>query len=92
MLTGGWTLAPMQACDLPQNVATGFTQVFGNLEGADYTPVLYCGTQVVNGTNHMIICRQNLVTLEKEEHLVKVVLNEAPNGGKWTMVLTEQII
>lgn len=92
MLSGGWKLAPMEACDLPQNVATGFTQVFENGEGAHYTPVLYCGTQAVNGTNHMIICHQTLVTLDRDEHLVKVIINGSPNGEKWTLVLIEQII
>lgn len=92
MLPGGWKLAPMSPCDLPQNVATGFTQLFGDVEGATYTPVLYCGTQVVNGVNHMIICRQTLVTLTEDEHLVKVIINESPNAEKWTLVLIDQII
>ncbi len=92
MLSGGWKLAPMDPCDLPQNVATGFTQLLGELEGANYTPVLYCGTQVVNGVNHMIICRQTLVTPTTDEHLVKVIINESPNAGKWTLVLIDQII
>ncbi len=91
MLPGGWNLAPMSPCNLPENVATGFAQLFGNMEGAAYTPVLYCGTQVVNGINHMIICRQTLVTPTKDEHLVKVIINESPNAG-WTLVLIDQII
>lgn len=75
-MVGSWKLADMKPCNLPEKVATGFSEVFSNLDGASYIPVLYCGEQNVHGTNHMLICKQTLVTAHPEEHLAKVILNQ----------------
>lgn len=76
MTVGGWELVDMKACDLPEKVASGFAEIMSTWEGADLTPVLYCGTQTVNGVNHMIICRENLVVQGTCEKLVKVIVHE----------------
>lgn len=94
-MTGNWTLAPMTPCNLPEKVATAFSEVFSTLAGASYIPVLYCGTQIVHGTNHMIICKQSLITAETEEHLVKVILNqplESDTDQTWKIVLIDTIV
>lgn len=95
-MSGGYTLAPMEACPLPEQVATGFGLVTKNLVGATYTPVLYVGTQVVHGTNHMLICKQTLAAPGAPEHLVKMVLNQNHDDGsivgQWSLVSIEQII
>lgn len=81
-LAGGWQIAEMEACNLPEKLATGFSEVVSGLVGATYVPVLFCGTQIVNGTNYMLICKQTLVTREPQEHLVQMVLHEdIPTGG-----------
>ena len=94
-LAGGWTLAPMKACNLPQQVATGFSDVTKTLVGANYVPILYVGTQVVHGVNHMLICKQTLAAAGAPEHLVKMVLNqipgESPITGTWSLVAIEQL-
>lgn len=94
--SGGWTLVPMEGCKLPEQVATGFSQVTESLVGADYTPVLYAGTQVVHGLNHMLICKQTLAAQGAPEHLVTMVLNQNCDGGdivgKWSVVTIEQIV
>lgn len=41
ILVGGWKLLELQPCNLPERVATGFSQVMGSMIGATYTPVLY---------------------------------------------------
>lgn len=71
-----WELAPMQLCKLPEKVANGFTEVAAELIGDDLMPVLYCGSQVTDGINHMIICKRSLVTKEIDESLVTVILHE----------------
>lgn len=43
-LAGGWTLEPMEGCDLPEQVATGFVQAARAIVGAKYVSVLYVGT------------------------------------------------
>ena len=94
--TGGWELAEMQACNLPEKVASGFSEATQGMIGAKYTPVLYVGSQVVHGMNHMIICRQALAVQGAAERLVKLVLNQnADDGssvGKWSVVSIEQIV
>lgn len=94
--TGGWKLAEMQPCALPEKVATGFGEITKTLLGAKYVPVLYAGTQLVHGMNHMIICKQTLATPGATEHLVKMVLNQNVDDGsivgKWSVVTIEQIV
>ena len=95
-VVGGWELADMQPCDLPQKVATGFGEVTQNMVGAKYVPVLYVGTQVVHGINHMLICKQTLAAKGAPEHLVKMVLNQNLDDGslvgKWSVVSIEPIV
>ena len=90
-MTGAWKIAEMEPCKLPQGVATGFSEVFKNIDGAGYIPVLYCGSQVVAGTNHAIICKQTLVTQTPVEHVVKVVLYENL-GGQFQIISIENIL
>lgn len=93
-MVGEWILAEMAPCDLPEKVATGFGQAFSELVGASCIPVLYCGHQLVHGTNHMLICKQTMAVAEKSERLVKVILNEPlPTDSEpaWTIVLIDAI-
>lgn len=96
VIVGGYKLAPMEACALPEPVATGVNEVLMGLKGVRYLPVLYVGTQVVHGTNHMLICKQTMATQGAPEHLVEVVLNHQTDSecitGKWSLVSIEQIM
>ena len=87
---GGWELAEMQACGLPNPVATGFSEVIQHLKGADYTPVLYVGEQVVQGKNYAIICKQRIVVPNGPEHLVEFVINSFQD--KWSVVSITRIV
>lgn len=93
---GGYKLAEMEGCTMPEQVATGFAQVTGAMVGAKYLPVLYVGSQIVQGTNHMLICKQTLAAKDAPEHLVTVVLNQNHDDGslvgQWSVVSIEQII
>ena len=95
-IQGGWELANMQACALPEKVASGFHEVTQGMVGAKYVPVLYVGMQVVHGINHMLICKRTLAAQGAPEHLVKMVLNQVPDEsslvGKWSLVSVEQIV
>lgn len=94
-MVGTWKLAEMEPCALPEKVATGFTEAFDGLVGAHYIPVLYCGEQLVHGTNHMLICKQTLVTEHPVEHLVKVILCEplpTDEEQNWKIVSIDEIV
>ena len=93
-IPGGWKILNMEACALPQKVASGFSEVFNGLIGASYLPVLYCATQVVAGTNHMILCKQTLATRDAQEAIVKVVLYEhlPSDGGKFVLTSIDEVV
>lgn len=79
-MLGGWNFADLKEVNLPQKVATAFTEVMMGFTGASYTPILYVGSQVVNGINYMIICKGTLVTKEPVTKIVKMVINVSSSG------------
>lgn len=90
---GGFQMLPnYKPINLPQKLASAFQTATDGLVGASYTPVFYAGTQIVNGTNHMLFCIQNLVTAKPESHLVKMIINEKDNGKEASIVSIEVII
>lgn len=80
MVLGGWNLDDIKGCNLPQKVATDFTAVTSELVGADYEPIAYLGSQQVNGTNYRILALMRAVAPNAEKKLVKMIINEAPEG------------
>lgn len=80
-ILGGWNIDEMKAVSLPQKVQSAFTAVTGGLVGAEYMPVLYVGSQVVNGTNYCVMAVQTLIVPEAEKRLVKMVINVDTKGA-----------
>ena len=78
---GGWNIDEMKGVNLPQKAASAFISVTGSLTGADYQPVLYVGSQVVNGTNYCILALQKLVVPNAEARLVKMIINVDLKGN-----------
>ena len=58
---GGWNIDEMKGCNLPQKAQSAFTAVTGGINGSDYQPLLYVGSQIVNGVNYCILAVQRLV-------------------------------
>ena len=77
---GGWNLEEVKGTALPQKVQSAFTAVTGELVGADYEPIAYLGSQIVNGTNYRLIAIQRLVIPSGENRIVKMIINEALDG------------
>ncbi len=81
-LLGGWEIEKMEPCPLPEKLATGFVQAMEGFVGATYVPVLYCGKQIVSGTNYLLICKGQLTTKEVQETVVAMTLHETlPEKG-----------
>lgn len=78
IILGGWAVNPV-VYGVPQKVATAFSRLM-QVKGAEYEPMIYCGSQLVAGNNHMIICKQTAITLNHDIHVVKVVLYETLEG------------
>ena len=77
---GGWNIDDMKSVNLPQKAQSAFTAVTGGLVGAEYMPVLYVGSQLVNGTNYCILAVQTIITGTPEKRLVKMIINVSSNG------------
>ncbi|MBQ3447766.1 MAG: hypothetical protein IJG37_09000 [Synergistaceae bacterium] len=77
---GGWNIDEMKGVNLPQKAQSAFTAVTGGLVGADYEPVLYVGSQLVNGINYCVLAVQTLLTATPEKRLVKMVINVDTKG------------
>ncbi len=94
---GGYTLINEPATSLPQNLATAFSKVNSGLLGATYEPLWLVGSQVVNGTNYMLICKEVRVTKETKPMIVAMVINVPPvktnvspgSDGKLVKILEE---
>ena len=78
---GSWNLDEMKGVNLPQKAQSAFTEVTSGLMGADYMPVLYVGSQLVNGTNYCILALQTLVVPNSPKHLVKMIIHEGLDGS-----------
>lgn len=63
---------------MPQNIATAFGKLSEQLIGAEYTPIAYLGSQVVNGTNHAVLAEQLITTGKDTKNVVVVIFNEKP--------------
>lgn len=94
-MLGSWTIVEnIPACNLPQKVASGFTETTKDLLGANYKPLVYCATQVVNGTNHMIICEQTLLTNPPKKAIIAMKLHQSlpADGEKFSILSIENIV
>ena len=88
-MVGAWKVKPVVG-GMPEKVATAFTDVLGKLVGAEYTPIAYLGSQVVNGVNHAILAEQLLVTGKDTKNVVLIVLNEREE--KFTIANIERVV
>lgn len=80
---------------MPQKVASGFSALFGPIVGAEYEPLAYLGSKVVNGVNHAILAKQTLITGKDIKNIVVIVLNEKPGdvtGDSFTVVSIEPVL
>jgi len=89
-MPGGWKVEPAVGT-MPEKVASAFAEKVGKLVGVVYTPLIYCGSQVVNGTNHMILCMGETRADQPAKFISKIVLNEDLEGGTFNLQLIEQI-
>ncbi|HCB1501781.1 hypothetical protein DET57_110218 [Klebsiella oxytoca] len=86
IVSGGWSINSVLLADsaqIPQEYLDIFNEAVGELEGVGYSPLLYCGEQVVSGHNYMFIARKTLVHPSSQHHIVKMVIYK-PLSGKAT--------
>lgn len=92
-IPGGWNITEnaknLPACDLPEKVASTFTKVTKGLIGAKYEPLLYLATQIVDGENHMILCRETLSTFPQAIKISTLILHIPATGDPQIITVTQ---
>lgn len=78
-LTGGYTDAASPV--LTDDVKAVFNKAVEGLTGMTYEPVAYLGSQVVAGTNHLILCKAAAVTENPTTTYALLTVYEDLNGN-----------
>ena len=91
MSLGSWEVK-VAVDAMPQKVATAVGELSEQLIGAEYKPIAYLGSQVVNGTNHAVLAEQTILTGKDTKNVVILIFNEKPNEMKATLVNIERVI
>ena len=78
-MVGTWEIN-VTTSGMPQKIATAFGELSETILGAQYTPIAYIGSQVVNGTNHAVLAEQLIVTGKDTKNIVLIIFNEKPEG------------
>ena len=78
--------------NLPQKVATAFAALSDTLIGAEYTPIAYIGSQVVNGINHAVLAEQLVLSGKDTKNIVLMIFNEKPNDVNATLISIDRIV
>ena len=88
MSVGAWNVN-VSVGSMPEKVATAVSAL-GNLLGAEYEPIAYLGSQVVNGTNHAVLAEQILTTGRDTKNVVLLIFNE--KGMQCDLVSIERVV
>lgn len=88
---GSWKIE-VNTNGMPQKVATAMGEINETLVGAEYTPIAYLGSQLVNGTNHAVLAEQTVLTGHDSKNIVIIVFNEKPNDMHLTIVGIDRIV
>lgn len=78
MIAGGWTRAEDDA--ITGEAEDMFTKAVSDLVGAEYEPLKYMGSQIVNGTNHCFFAEITPVVPNPESHFAFVYIHEGLDG------------
>ena len=79
MLPGGWQ--NQESMEITDEIREMVEKATADMIGADYTAVAYIGRQIVNGTNHKILCKIAPVTLNGTATYAIVTIYEDLNGN-----------
>lgn len=73
-VAGGWEIYDNEANVLPEDVQTAFDKAAETFTGSELKPVSYVASQVVAGTNYMILCEAATTTQQPETSYQMVVV------------------
>ncbi len=86
-IVGGWTKAgsPVITYDFKKV----FEKAVSELDGVDYTPVAYLGSQVVAGTNHCVLCKAtSIVPDAKTTYSIVYIYEDLEGNAEITEIIS----
>ena len=87
VLTGGWSRA--EAPVITEELKALLEKATEQLTGAVYTPIAYVGSQVVAGTNHLVLCKATPVVPNAAQSYALLTIYEDLQGkAEITEILT----
>ena len=89
MSVGSWNVN-ISVGSMPEKVATAVAKISEDFVGADYEPIAYIGSQVVNGTNHVVLAEQTILTGKDTKNVVLMIFNE--KGMDVELVAIERVV
>ena len=78
--------------EYPQKVATAVAKLTEELFGAEYKPIAYLGSQVVNGINHAVLAEQTILNGKDTKNAVVIVFNEKPGTLDISLVSINTVV
>lgn len=89
MSVGSWDVK-VSVGSMPEKVATAVAALPEKLIGAEYTPIAYLGSQLVNGTNHAVLAEQLVTTGRDTKNVVLLIFNE--KGMSCDLINIERVV
>jgi hypothetical protein len=86
-MLGTWDVK-VSVGSMPEKIATALANF--KIVGAEYTPIAYLGSQVVNGVNHAVLAEQLLTTGKDVKNVVVMIFNE--KGMDVSLVNIERVV
>ena len=77
---GSWTVCKPEGASLPQKAQTAFTQATSTFVGVSFEAVTLLGTQVVSGTNYLILCVGTPAISDPVPEIYATCIHEDPQG------------
>ena len=77
-MLGSWKVN-VSVNSMPEKIATAVGDL-SNMMGAEYSPIAYLGSQLVNGTNHAVLAEQTLVLGKDVKNIVVLIFHETTEG------------
>ena len=86
-VSGGWNLFDNEANALPEDVQASFDKASETFTGSELEPVVYVASQVVAGTNYMILCEAATTTEQpKTSYQMVIVYADLEGNAEITQI------
>jgi hypothetical protein len=88
-MLGSWEIN-VAVESMPQKIASAMGKLQEQLIGAEYKPIAYLGSQLVNGVNHAVLAEQTILSGKDTKNVVVLIFNE--KGMECTLVNIERVV